>query len=261
MTISQQRDPDCIVPCPADETKTVALLELLGKGKLALDGLMPWSSNYTFLGTVSDTSGGALRIIYKPMRGERPLWDFPRGSLAKREVAAFVVCRCLGWNFVPPTVLRGGPHGRGSVQLFVECDQDAHFFTFREDPAFRHPLQGLALFDIITNNADRKGGHCLRAGSSCIVAIDQGLCFHAEPKLRTVIWDFAGEPIPSDLSADLCRLKAALQPPENATLAQLRELLHETEIEAIGRRLDDLLQAGHYPLPPEDRRAYPWPLV
>ena len=257
----RRRDPDCIVPWPADDTKTGVRLDLLGKGKLALDGLMPWSSNYTFLGTVSDASGDSLRIIYKPMRGERPLWDFPRGSLAKREVAAYLVCRCLGWNLVPPTVLRGGPHGRGSVQLFVECDQDAHFFTFREDPAFRQSLQALALFDFITNNADRKGGHCLRAGDSCIVAIDQGLCFHVEPKLRTVIWDFAGEPIPPDLSDDLRRFKATLQPPETANLAQLRELLHNDEIAAIRQRIDTLLDAGNFPLPPEDRRAYPWPLV
>jgi len=256
-----QQDPGCIVPWSADDTETGALLDLLGKGKLALDGLMPWSSNYTFLGTVSGALGDSLPVIYKPIRGERPLWDFPRGSLAKREVAAYVVCRYLSWNFVPPTVLRGGPHGRGSVQLFVECDQDAHFFTIREDPAFRHSLQALTLFDIITNNADRKGGHCLRAGDSCIVAIDQGLCFHVEPKLRTVIWDFAGEPIPTDLSDDLRRFQATLQPPEHPALAQLRDLLHDDEISAIEQRIDALLDAGHFPHPPEDRRAYPWPLV
>jgi len=261
LTMPGQQDPGCIVPWSADDTETGALLDLLGKGKLALDGLMPWSSNYTFLGTVSGASGDSLPVIYKPIRGERPLWDFPRGSLAKREVAAYVVCRYLSWNFVPPTVLRGGPHGRGSVQLFVECDQDAHFFTIREDPAFRHSLQALTLFDIITNNADRKGGHCLRAGDSCIVAIDQGLCFHVEPKLRTVIWDFAGEPIPTDLSDDLRRFQATLQPPEHPALAQLRDLLHDDEISAIEQRIDALLDAGHFPHPPEDRRAYPWPLV
>lgn len=261
MIMPQRQDPDCIVPWPTDDTEADALLDLLGKGKLALEGLMPWSSNYTFLGTVSNALGDSLRIIYKPIRGERPLWDFPPGSLAKREVAAYIVCRGLGWNFVPPTVLRGGPHGRGSVQLFVECDQDAHFFTFREEPTFRRSLQALALFDIIANNADRKGGHCLRAGNSCIVAIDQGLCFHVEPKLRTVVWDFAGEPIPHDLLENLRRLKLALQGPENATLAQLRELLYDGEISAIERRTDALLEAGYFPLPPEDRRPYPWPLV
>jgi len=250
LTMPGQQDPGCIVPWSADDTETGALLDLLGKGKLALDGLMPWSSNYTFLGTVSGALGDSLPVIYKPIRGERPLWDFPRGSLAKREVAAYVVCRYLSWNFVPPTVLRGGPHGRGSVQLFVECDQDAHFFTIREDPAFRHSLQALTLFDIITNNADRKGGHCLRAGDSCIVAIDQGLCFHVEPKLRTVIWDFAGEPIPTDLSDDLRRFQATLQPPEHPALAQLRDLLHDDEISAIEQRIDALLDAGHFPHPP-----------
>ncbi len=259
--MARRQRPDCIVPWATSDTETDTLLDLLGKGKLVLAGLMPWSSNYTFLGTVSDTSGTHLQIIYKPIRGERPLWDFPRGSLAKREVAAYVVCRGLGWDFVPPTVLRGGPHGRGSLQLYVECDPDAHFFTIREDPAFRHSLQALALFDIITNNADRKGGHCLRAGDSCVVAIDQGLCFHVEPKLRTVIWDFAAEPIPPDLLDDLRTLQEDLQRPENETLAQLRELLYDGEIKALRERLDILLDAGCFPAPPEDRRPYPWPLV
>lgn len=258
--VRRQR-PDCIVPWATGDTTTDAILELLGKGQLVLAGLIPWSSNYTFLGSVSDASGASLQIIYKPTRGERPLWDFPRGSLAKREVAAYVLCRALGWDFVPPTVLRGGPHGRGSVQLYVECDQNAHFFTFRDDPDFRHSLQALALFDIITNNADRKGGHCLRAGDACIVAIDQGLCFHAEPKLRTVIWDYAGEPIPPDLLGELRRLKQELAHPDTAMLAQLQELLRREEIQAVEQRIDALLDAGCFPLPPEDRRPYPWPLV
>jgi hypothetical protein len=236
-------------------------LTLLGKGELELAGLMPWSSNYTFLGHVSDSSGWRVQIIYKPIRGERPLWDFPRGTLAKREVAAYVVCRALGWDLVPPTVLRGGPHGRGSVQLFVACDQDDHFFTFREDPAFRHSLQALTLFDIVTNNADRKGGHCLRTGDSCIIAIDQGLCFHVEPKLRTVIWDYASEPIPTDLLADLQRLKDEMARPDSVILVQLKELLYDAEIAAASRRIGALLDIGCFPDPPEDRRPYPWPLI
>lgn len=259
--MSRQQRPVCVAPWAADDTGNDAVLALLGNGHLKLSGLMPWSSNYTFLGTVSDASGTNAQVIYKPSRGERPLWDFPRGSLAKREVAAYVVCRSLGWDLIPPTVLRGGPHGRGSVQLYVECDQDAHFFTFRTDPAFRHSLQALALFDIITNNADRKGGHCLRAGDSCIVAIDQGLCFHVEPKLRTVIWDYAADPIPADLLNDLLRLKQELAQTDSETLAQLRELLRAGEIASITDRIDDLLDAGCFPLPPEDRRAYPWPFI
>jgi len=249
------------VPWAPEGAANTDLLNLLGKGELELQGLMPWSSNYTFLGSVTGATGASAAIVYKPIRGERPLWDFPRGTLAKREVAAYVLCRGLGWDLVPPTVLRGGPHGRGSVQLFIECDQDDHFFTFREDPAFRHSLQALALFDILANNADRKGGHCLRTGDSCIVAIDQGLCFHVEPKLRTVIWDYASEPIPVDLMADMRRLRHEVTQPDNETVAQLKELLFDGEIAALWRRADALIESGCFPDPPEDRRPYPWPLI
>lgn len=249
------------MPWATDPTEVDRLLTLLGKGELELAGLMPWSSNYTFLGAVSDASGASAQVVYKPIRGERPLWDFPRGTLAKREAAAYVICRTLGWDLVPPTVLRPGPHGRGSVQLFVECDQDEHFFTFRDDPAFKHSLQALALFDIVTNNADRKGGHCLRTGDSCIVAIDQGLCFHVEMKLRTVIWDYASQPIPADLLADLRRLHDELTRPTSSTYAQLKELLYDGEINAAAHRVEALIAVGCFPDPPEDRRPYPWPLI
>lgn len=246
----------CDNPWPEDDH----LLALLAQGELNLIGLMPWSSNYTFLGQIGDGEN-SVQVIYKPIRGERPLWDFQRGTLAKREAAAYTVCRALGWHFVPPTVLRGGPHGRGSVQLFVDVDQDAHYFTFRDQPAFRRSLQALCLFDIITNNADRKGGHCLRAGDSCIIAIDQGLCFHVEPKLRTVIWDFAGEPLPTDLAEDLQRLGMALERSEDQTAEALSALLSKGEIVALERRIAVLLAEGRFPDPPEDRRPYPWPLV
>lgn len=259
--MARRQRADCIVPWATGGADNDRLLTLLGKGDLELAGLMPWSSNYTFLGAVSDASGASAQVVYKPIRGERPLWDFPRGSLAKREVAAYVVCRALGWDLIPPTVLRGGPHGRGSVQLYVECAQDEHFFTFREDPAFRHSLQALALFDIVANNADRKGGHCLKAGDSCIVAIDQGLCFHVEPKLRTVIWDYASEPIPADLLADLKRLSEELSRSDSLIVQQLKELLYDGEIAALQQRTDMLVGVGCFPDPPEDRRPYPWPLI
>ncbi len=233
---------------------------LLVKGVLALEGLLPWSSNYTFLGTVSHGAEQAV-VVYKPIRGERPLWDFPRGTLAKREVAAFEVDRALGWGLVPPTVLRDGPHGPGSVQLFVNADQDAHFFTFRADPQFRHCLQALALFDVVANNADRKGGHCLAVSPGHMIAIDQGLCFHAEDKLRTVIWDFAGEPIPADLAADLRRLQAELVGASSPICGRLAPLLAPEEIAALRARLSALLTAGCFPVPPTDRRPYPWPLL
>jgi uncharacterized repeat protein (TIGR03843 family) len=250
----------CAAPWPTDGSESDRLLDLLRAGEITLAGLIPWSSNYTFLGEVS-LGGESAPVVYKPIRGERPLFDFPRNTLAKREVAAYVVCRALGWNLIPPTVLRAGPHGRGSVQIFVDVDQDAHFFTFQDDPAFRHALQALAIFDLITNNADRKGGHCLRAGDGCIAAIDQGLCFHVHDKLRTVIWDFAGEPIPSGLAADLRRLDADLADGEGDTRRALAGLLDAGEIAALRRRVSAALAAGIFPAPPEDRRPYPWPLV
>ena len=200
--------------------------------------------------------------MYKPVRGERPLWDFPRGTLAKRETAAYLVSKELGWNLVPPTVLRDGPHGIGSVQLFVDVDQDEHFFTFHEDPEFRKALQALALFDAITNNADRKGGHCLRIGDAAVVAIDQGLCFNVEPKLRTVIWDFAGEEIPPDLLRDLRRLEQCAATSDSDLTMELRKLLAPNEIRAFAARISRSLTAADcFPDPPEDRRAYPWPPV
>lgn len=256
-----RKEADCVVPWPAGGTEGDRLLALLGQGSLHLDGLMPWSSNYTFLGSVSDASGASAQIIYKPVRGERPLWDFAAGTLARREVAAYVVCRALGWNLVPPTVLRRGPHGRGSVQLYVEVDPDAHFFSFRDDPQYAHALQALVLFDVIANNADRKGGHCLGTGNGCVVAIDHGLCFHEEPKLRTVIWDYAAEPVPPDLLADAAHFAQDLGDPESPTLGQLKLLLSGAELAALRRRLEAVIEAGHFPVPPENRRPYPWPLV
>ena len=254
---SDQRFP-CAIPWPTVDNDR--LLSLLGTGDLTLTGLIPWSSNYTFLGEVS-LGDESAPVVYKPIRGERPLADFTRNTLAKREAASYVVSRALGWNLVPPTVLRTGPHGRGSVQLFVNVDQDAHFFTFRDDPTFHHALRALVIFDLITNNADRKGGHCLRAGDGCIIAIDQGLCFHAHDKLRTVIWDFAGEPIPTDLAADLARLEIDLADAERDTRRALATLLDASEIAALRHRVTAALASGKLPLPPEDRRPYPWPLV
>lgn len=259
MTTSDGRFP-CPDLWPMDGSESDHLLRLLSDGELTLAGLIPWSSNYTFLGEVSLGEVSAP-VVYKPIRGERPLVDFPRNTLAKREVAAYTVCRALGWRLIPPTVLRAGPHGRGSVQLFVNVDQDAHFFTFRDDPAFRHALEALVIFDLVANNADRKGGHCLRAGDGCIIAIDQGLCFHVHDKLRTVIWDFAGEPIPAGLATGIKRLGDDLADAEGATRRALAALLDAGEIAALRRRVAAALAAGVFPAPPEDRRPYPWPLV
>jgi hypothetical protein len=237
-----------------------AMLTLLETGTLSLDGLLPWGSNYTFLGRVAEGQREE-RVVYKPIRGERPLWDFPHGTLAQREVAAYVVCEGLGWHFVPPTVLRNGPHGEGSVQLFVEVDQDAHFFTFRDDLTYRPVLQSLALFDIVVNNADRKGGHCLKAGDGCICAIDHGVCFNTQPKLRTVVWDYAGQRIPPTFLEDLCRFQTDLSNSHSAVAEKLGELLSREEIKAMRARTEGLIEEGAFPEPPENRRPFPWPLV
>ncbi len=194
------------MPEAAQET-TVAvtvdqLLDVLSTGRVDPKGLLPYSSNYNFLVTVD---GGDLQVpgVYKPQRGESPLWDFAQGTLCLRERAAFVVSDALGWELVPPTVLRDGPHGLGSVQFFVDADPNDHYFTVREDARHADSLRRCALFDVLINNADRKSGHCLLDGRHRLWAIDHGICFHQEHKLRTVIWEFAAEPIGPDLMADL----------------------------------------------------------
>ncbi len=232
------------------------LLKLLQEGELTLEGLLLWSSNTTFLGVVQDGSQKVL-VVYKPTRGERPLWDFPPGTLAKREVAAWLVSEALGWGLVPPTVYRKGPHGPGMVQLFIDHDPDEHFFTFRDQNPPELPY--IAAFDVVVNNADRKAGHCLRDATGRIWCIDHGICFHVEPKLRTVIWDFAGQPLPRPIAADLERLRPALAP--GGTLRRdLAPYLSGEEIEALRLRVEGLLRAGRYPHPGPGRHV-PWPLV
>ncbi len=147
--------------------------------------------------------------IYKPQRGERPLWDFPSGTLGRREVATYLVAEAVGWGLVPPTVLREGPYGSGSVQLFVEAQEEIHFFTIQDDARYADDLRRLAALDVICNNADRKAGHCLVDVDGRLWAIDNALTFHVDPKLRTVIWDFAGTPLPARIGSDL---RAAARP-------------------------------------------------
>ncbi len=218
-------------------------------------GLLAWSSNYTFLMGISDGEVDRL-AIYKPRRGERPLWDFPDGTLCQREVAAFLLSEALGWHIVPPTILRDGPQGIGSVQLYIEHDPEQNYFTFGHH--LRPQLMRIALFDHLVNNADRKGGHCLLDSNGQIWAIDHGICFHTQPKLRTVIWDFAGEPIPPALLETIGKLCGELSEPE---LRQaLSALLSRAEIEALQRRAEQLVTTGVYPHPGPGRN-YPWPPV
>lgn len=233
------------------------VLEALSAGRLTLAGQFLWGSNYTFLVEVQG-AGPALKAVYKPVRGERPLWDFPAGSLAGREAAAYLVSRELGWNLVPPTVLRSdGPAGAGSLQLFVDADPERHYFTFSEQEKQR--LRPVAAFDALVNNADRKGGHILLAPDGRLWVIDHGVCFHAEDKLRTVVWDFAGEPIPSSLLNDLRRFRDRLEG-EAARRGAFEGLLEAAEVEALARRAERLLGGGHFPWPGPGRPV-PWPPV
>lgn len=232
-------------------------LELLRSGTLELEGLISWGSNYTFLGKVC-RAGEEMAVIYKPRKGERPLWDFPAGTLCLRERAAFLVSEALGWRLVPPTILRDGPHGWGSVQQFIEHDPDVHYFTFQgEYPA---QLQRVVLFDLVINNADRKGGHVLLDDDGHLWSIDHGICFHAEHKLRSVIWEFAGMPIPEAQIAALTQLQLKVNDADDPAMQQLRELLSQRELEAMRRRLRRLLAEPSFPQPGPGRH-YPWPPV
>ncbi len=170
------------------------VMDLLENGDMTVRGLLPGSSNYTFLADLSSDRFKALGV-YKPRQGETPLWDFAHGTLCNRELAAYLVSQGLGWTLVPPTVLRVGPYGKGAVQFFVEADFNQHYFTFQDEEAL-HPLfRRITAFDLIINNGDRKAGHILRDRHDRLWAIDHGVCFHTQPKLRTVVWEFAGEPL------------------------------------------------------------------
>lgn len=247
------RDRDGRPPSPiclSDER----LLEVLSTGTVELHGLFPNASNYTFLVSISH-NGVRGPAVYKPCRGQRPLWDFPAESLPLREVAAYLVSEALGWRLVPPTVYRDGPHGPGSVQLFVEADPEKHYFNFEESE--KPALRPVALFDALVNNADRKAGHLLQDRLGRLWLIDHGICFHEEPKLRTVIWDFAGEPIGDELLGDLQAFRDRMEG-DRTLRADLGGLLTPGEIAALGRRADRLLKAGRFPTPGPGR-PYPWP--
>jgi uncharacterized repeat protein (TIGR03843 family) len=226
-------------------------LTLLLDGEVELKGRLPWSSNGTFLVEVCRNEESAL-AVYKPLRGERPLWDYPSG-LYRREAAAYVVSEALGWGLVPETVVREGPLGTGSVQRFVPAHFEEHYFTLLERPEHHEALKVICLFDLLVNNGDRKSGHCLLGEDGRLWAIDHGLCLHAEPKLRTVIWDFAGEPLPAGRLDDVARLAAA--PP-----AALDGLLAAEERDALAARAAALVRRPLFP-PARSGRAYPWPLV
>lgn len=231
-------------------------LTVLQQGVLSVQGEFLWGSNYTFLGMV-EYQGDSLQAVYKPTRGERPLWDFPAATLARREVAAYLVSKFLGWDLVPPTVYRRhGPIGPGSLQLFIEHDPEYHYFNFTEKD--RQRLRSTVLFDVIVNNADRKGSHVLLDKNNHIWLIDHGICFHEEDKLRTVIWDFAGEPIPEELCQDMDSFRKLLA--ENSKIVkELRPFLGQAEINSMMLRIERTIAIGHFPNPNPSRRFQPWP--
>ena len=227
-------------------------LELLATGDISIEGRMPWSSNATYLVDVC-RGGEAAKAIYKPMRGERPLWDFEPG-LHRRELAAYLLSEAMELDLVPPTVVRDGPFGEGSLQWYVDADHEQHYFTLQESREDLHPVfRRFAVFDIVANNTDRKSGHVLIDRDDHLWGIDHGLCFAADFKLRTVIWEFAGDPVPDDLLAAVRRIAEA-PPLEVATL------LDDDEVEAMQERARWIVE---HPVLPADRsgRRYPWPLV
>jgi uncharacterized repeat protein (TIGR03843 family) len=228
-------------------------LSILIEGDIEIVGRMPWSSNHTFLVTCA-LGDDEVSAVYKPGRGERHLWDFPE-AIYRREVAAYELSRALGWDIVPETVERDdAPLGPGSLQLFVPADFSEHHFTLVEHEDYHDQLRTICAFDVVANNADRKSGHCILGDDGRIWAIDNGLCFHAQPKLRTVIWEFAGESLPDELVDDLASV--AESPP-----ASLAPLLSAKEVRAVATRAERLLEAGRFPVPDPDTHHYPWPLV
>jgi uncharacterized repeat protein (TIGR03843 family) len=230
-------------------------LRLLAEGEIEVEGRLPWSSNLTFVVRVA-LGDETLAAVYKPGRGERSLWDFPP-RLYRREVVAYQVSEALGLGLVPETVLRtDAPFGEGSLQRFVDADFTEHYFSLLEDPERHDALRRIGAFDLLLNNADRKGGHCLLGKDGRIWAIDHGLCFHAQPKLRTVIWDFAGEKVPAEV-ASRCGLLAD----RSCTAEVVGGLLDQAEVDALVRRARSLEKNARFPVPSDDYRHYPWPLV
>ncbi|MHB8572076.1 MAG: SCO1664 family protein [Candidatus Dormibacteria bacterium] len=233
-----------------------AVLERLRRGPLEPLGLLPRSSNYTFL---CEVGGGDQQLlgVYKPRRGESPLMDFPDGSLYRREVASWVLSEGLSLGLVPPTVERDGPHGPGSLQLFIDHDPQLHYLSVRDQR--QEDFWPLAVFDLVANNADRKSGHCLFDADGHLYAVDNGLTFAVEPKLRTVIWDFAGQDIPEEVREVMRRGVDDLAAERPWTL-ELSRLLTRREREALVSRLERAA-AGQTMPAPVDWWSYPWPPV
>ncbi len=251
-------------PGPAFGLDDDELIDLFQTGEYEIEGRMADSSNATLLVVVHDAETDAEtgddggnrrhRAIYKPGSGERPLWDFPPG-LYQREVAMYRLARHMGWDVVPATTIADGPFGEGSVQAFVNADFRHHYFSLHEENIGTEDLMTLCALDIVANNTDRKSGHCLLGSDGRIYGIDHGLSFHAQFKLRTVMWDYVGEPLPDTVSLGLRKLLADGVP------ADVCSLLDRIEIDAVMTRAGALLEAGRYPADDTGGRRWPWPLV
>ncbi|PKO13132.1 MAG: hypothetical protein CVU39_20355 [Chloroflexi bacterium HGW-Chloroflexi-10] len=237
-------------------TETVKILQT---GQVSMQGQVIHGSNYTFLVSVI-RENKTLQAIYKPIMGEQPLWDFPIHTLAQREIAAFIVSTLLKWHFVPPTVMnQSGPYGRGSLQLFIHHNPQIHYMNNNEiSPEI---IQKIALFDFIINNADRKAGHVLMDQNKKIWLIDHGVCFHAEKKLRTVIWEYADQQIPANLLKDIQIFVHTVKSNQHKLTQKFNHLLNQNEKRAMLRRAQFLLLKPFFPAPEQNRRSYPWPPI
>ncbi|NDK89371.1 SCO1664 family protein [Gordonia desulfuricans] len=278
------------VPHDPDESSadaTADLAAILRDGELGILGRIPTASNATLVceATLDDS---VVRCVYKPVRGEVPLWDFPDGTLAGREVASFLISDALGWGTVPTTVLRDGPLGIGMVQRWVDtpdpeaepprielvdlCPPEAvpdgyrsilRALDGRGDPvelvhADDPRLQRMAVLDLVLNNADRKGGHVLEGLDGGVYGVDHGICLHGDDKLRTVLWGWAGEPIPAHLIADVERLADDLESPSSRLRADLAHHITADEIDALTMRSIIVAESSTMPTPPP-HRPIPWP--
>ncbi len=225
----------------------------LERGEITACDLLYNGSNHVFLIELMN-KGKVVRAIYKPRRGEAPLYDFPDGTLYKREYAAFLISQALEWFLIPPTVIRDGPHGIGSVQWFVDTTKGVDYDSLRVKDLSE--LKQVALFDYLVNNADRKAGHCLEGRDGRLWVVDHGLTFNTVPKLRTVIWDFSGQSIPRKLVSDVTALRQKLNRVKPLKEALYR-LLAVSEVEALGARLNKIISNPLFPFP-ESRRSVPW---
>jgi len=252
-----ERSPERGFESPADPASNEdPAIELLTDGELEIAGRLVEASNATLYCIVTHEDQQA-ECVYKPVAGERPLWDFPHGTLAGRELAAYAVSRASGWDIVPPTVYRDGPFGPGMCQLWIDPDPSVDLIALARSGS-HHRLRAMSVFDAVINNADRKSGHLLPAPGGHLYGCDHGVCFAEEYKLRTVLWQWRGDPLTSDAVEALERLAAQL---DGELGTHLRQWLTDREIRAVKVRTEMLLQHRVHPYPPEDWPAVPWPPI